>query len=99
MAKASYSRNHKGTGRLMRTPKMLRVLEEAAQRGESAARAAAPPGSTFRVESSKRGSGTWKDRAEARLINTSPDAVEAEYEGPGRGPLNTAIDAIERGSG
>ncbi|MGW5877804.1 hypothetical protein ACWFMI_14810 [Nocardiopsis terrae] len=99
MAKASYSRNHKGTGQLMRTPEMLRVLKKAAQRGESAARAAASPDSTFRVESSRRGSGAWKDRAEARLINTSPDAAEAEYDGPGPGPLNTAIDAIERGGG
>jgi hypothetical protein len=80
-----YQADYKGTGQLMRSPEMLAVLEQVARRGESIARSLAASHvvtgdyeASFIITTSRRG-GDRKDRAEARLLNTSGHAVDVEW--------------------
>jgi hypothetical protein len=98
-----YSKDIKGTGRLLRSKEMEAVLRHHAQKGKRYAEAIASGfirtgdyESSFRVASSKQGAGRWADRAAAYLYNDSDHAVLVEYVDDHR-VLGTVVDIIENG--
>lgn len=96
-----YEPDFAGLGHVMRSHEMRAMLERRALAGKRFAESIAPRdtgdyASSFRVESSARGTGRWSDRAEARLINGSSHAALVEYANDDR-VLGRAVDVIERG--
>lgn len=99
----TYSKNIKGTGTLLRSKEMERHLRLEAQRGKQYAEAIASGfirtgqyESSFRVSSSRSGSGKWADRAAAYLYNDSEHAFLVEVVDDHR-VLGTVVDIIENG--
>lgn len=98
-----YSKDIKGTGKLMRGKEMEAVLRREAQKGKQYAEAIAAGftrtgdyASSFRVTSAKQGAGRWADRAAAYLYNDSDHAFLVEYVDDHR-VLGTVVDIIENG--
>jgi hypothetical protein len=99
----SYKPNIKGTNVLMHSKEMERHLRLEAQRGKQYAETIASDfvrtgeyASSFRVASSRSGSGRWADRAAAYLYNDSDHAFLVEVVDDHR-VLGTVVDIIENG--
>jgi hypothetical protein len=92
---ASYSPDHEGVGRMLRSPEMEAAMRQVADRIKARAEALAPvsdsdehPGrykASFHVRSHARG-GATNDRAEAVVYNDAPEALYVEFAGYGAEP-------------
>jgi hypothetical protein len=83
MAKIRYSADIPATGRFMRSQAMQDVVRGAAEKGEAFARSIAPERTgdykaSFSVSVRSDG-GLRGDRAEARIVNSSPHATYVEW--------------------
>lgn len=106
--KIRYVQDRAGTNRLMNSPEMLAMLMGRARAGRAFAESIAPRytgtyARSFIVEG-RTHAGPKNNRAEARLVNTSDDAVFVEYGGgaggtrtPAHRVLARTVDVIERG--
>ena len=98
--KVRYTQDRSGTNRIMNSPEMLAMLMRRARAGRAFAESIAPVYSgTFKrsfVVEGRTHAGSKADRAEARLINTSDDAVFVEYGGGATGRNTPAHHVLAR---
>lgn len=100
-----YEPDYRGTGRLLRTAEMARVVLAAAEHGADAARLAVPRNTgelaaSVHVEYAGDNGGARGDRVEARIVADAPHAAAVEFGNArtqARPFLQAAIDAIEGG--
>jgi len=101
-----YVPNRRGTGQLLKSAEMARLVLDAAEAGADAARVAAPRASgtlaaSVHVEYAGNDGGPAGDRVEARVVSDAPHTLAVQF-GTSRMKaqpfMEAAIDAIEGGS-
>lgn len=96
-----YTPSISGTNKIMISEEMAAYLDGLGQQGAKFAEAIAPEVTgeykrSFTVETVRRG-GPRKNRAEARVINTSDHAMAVEYtDSGGHRTLGRTVDYVER---
>lgn len=101
--------SYEGIGQLLRSPEMLAEMERRARKVKDRCIETAPVGGrkdphrgrykdSFSVYTEPLG-GIHKDRAEAGVINDSPEALYVEYGNRGAEPYRTMFHALEDAGG
>jgi hypothetical protein len=95
--KSTFKPNYKGIGQLMNSPAMVELVRQRAEAAMAYAESISPERTgeykaSFEVTAGAHG-GPKNDRAEARLTNTSPHAVDVEWK-DGYHVLNRTASAL-----